>query len=203
MRRLILPVLVLPWLQVTVPDPVPEPLPANVHVAPAGTAVDDEARTPGYVAMDVVAVAHLRSGPTVLLADRSRTTLLPIAVGDSEALAIEKRLGTAKMDRPLATELLDGVLRELGGKVDRVRVRRIDHGRFVATIDVTAGDRTVELDARASDAIALALGQRVVVEVAKTVLRDAAWTAEDRLEEPMIGEGLRLDQHRRIERGAW
>jgi bifunctional DNase/RNase len=136
------------------------------------------------VEMTVAAVAPTHGGgAAVLLVDPSHTRVLPIFVGGTEALSIDLRMRKQKYQRPLTHDLLDSVLRELGGKLVRVQVDELREEVFIGSVFIETGGRTVRIDARPSDAIALALGAGVPILVARKVL-DAAGVSPDSLAPP-------------------
>ncbi|MEZ4319831.1 MAG: bifunctional nuclease family protein [Myxococcota bacterium] len=110
------------------------------------------------VALHVDKVAPTGDGHVVFLTDDTQGRIVPITVGESEAIAIAFRLADRKPDRPLTHDLLEQALRGLGGEVVQVHVHTLTEGVFHARVTVRQKHRQLHLDARASDAIALALG---------------------------------------------
>jgi bifunctional DNase/RNase len=123
--------------------------------------------------MSVVGVAPTADGEAVLLLDEARSVIVPIFVGGTEALSIQLRARKQRYERPLTHDLLDAVMRELGGSLVKVQVDDLKGTTFVGAIFLRVGDRTVEIDARPSDAIALAIGNHVPIFVAKRVIEQA------------------------------
>lgn len=129
----------------------------------------------GYVELavqDVVATPH--GGPAVLLRDAAGVHLVPIFVGGTEALSIELRHSRRRYVRPLTHDLLDAVLEKLGGSVIRVQIDGIKQDTFVGSVYVKRGRDVFKLDARPSDAIALALGSVAPIFVSPDVVEQAA-----------------------------
>ena len=129
---------------------------------------------PGYVRMLVGGVAPTQQGNAVLLSDEAGNVGLPIFVGDGEALSILVRLRQHPYQRPLTHDLLDTILRRLGGSIESVRVDAVKNNVFFATILVRSQGKVFEVDSRASDAIALAVGNNAPIFVAKPVIEQAA-----------------------------
>jgi len=123
--------------------------------------------------MNVAGIAPTPHGNAVVLSDQARRIGVPIFVGDSEALAIMLRLRGQSFERPLTHDLLDSVLRRLGGRITSVRVDSLKDNVFHATIVLAHAGQRSELDARASDAIALAVGNGAPIYVAGEVIRRA------------------------------
>ena len=95
--------------------------------------------------------------PIVVLKDLASDLVLPIWVGVFEANAIALELEKTAMPRPMTHDLLRNMARGLNAVVDRVVVSDLREDTFYATIWMTQGGEPVVMDARPSDAIALAL----------------------------------------------
>jgi hypothetical protein len=139
-----------------------------------------------HVEMKVLDVVPTRQGAAVLLVDEASDKALPIFIGGTEALSIALRHEDRRYERPLTHDLLDTVMQKLGGELIKVHVDELRDGVFIGTIFVRNGQRTLSVDARPSDAIALALGHDVPIFVARQVL-DAAGIRRKDLERG--GEG--------------
>lgn len=138
----------------------------------------------GYVEMTVVGVAPTGDGEAVLLVDEDKSVIVPIFIGGTEALSIDLRHRRKRYQRPLTHDLLDEVARELGGSFEKVHVDDIKGNTFVGTVFLRAGKRVVQIDARPSDAIALALGNRVPIFVAQRVIDQAGIRKSDMPDDP-------------------
>jgi len=99
--------------------------------------------------------------------------LLPIWIGAQEATSILVAIEGADVPRPLAHDLMRSLLDSVGATVTAVAVTRIDEGTFYAevTLATTLGERVV--DARPSDAVALASRVDAPIWVAEEVMQDA------------------------------
>jgi len=100
--------------------------------------------------------------------------LLPIWIGQPEATSILLALEGAELPRPLTHDLMKGMLEALDAYVERVEVTRVESGTFFAAIVLRAEERTVIVDARPSDSIALAIRMGAPIFVADHVLDEAA-----------------------------
>ncbi len=127
----------------------------------------------GFVTMTVLGVLPVGGAHAVLLVDGPKQVVLPIVVGETEALSIELRLHHKRFTRPLTHDLLDQVVTDLGAKVLEVRVSGVGGGAFVGSLLLTQAHRVLTLDARPSDAIALAVGDGAPIYVAREVLDEA------------------------------
>ncbi len=113
------------------------------------------------------------NSPIVVLKDEQEKFFLPIWVGIFEANAIALQLENVTTPRPMTHDLLRNMISELDARVIRVVINDLRDSTFFAQIRVTSGERTLELDARPSDAIALALRTEAPIFVAQTVLDQA------------------------------
>jgi bifunctional DNase/RNase len=108
--------------------------------------------------------------PIVVLKDVASDLVLPIWVGVFEANAIALELEKTATPRPMTHDLLRNLARGLGAKVSKVVVSDLIEDTFYATIWMSHADETVTVDARPSDAIALALRWDCPIYVATKVL---------------------------------
>jgi len=99
--------------------------------------------------------------------------VLPIWIGAQEATAILIAVEGARAPRPLAHDLMKSMLEALDATVQRVEVTRIDDGTFYAEITLTTPTGVKVIDARPSDAVALASRTGALVWVADDVMAEA------------------------------
>jgi hypothetical protein len=123
--------------------------------------------------------------PIVLLRDADNQRVLPIWVGPVEANAIALQIENVAPPRPLTHDLLRNVLSELGVTLRRVVITDLKENTFYAYLDLRRGGETLLVDARPSDAIALAIRTKSPVFVDAAVLErarsvDASTDQEDR-----------------------
>ncbi len=111
--------------------------------------------------------------PIVILKDKDGERVLPIWVGIFEANAIALQIENIATPRPMTHDLLRNVIADLDGAVDRVVVSDLKENTFFAIIHLTVKGERVVVDARPSDAIALALRTRAPILVEETVIDNA------------------------------
>ena len=119
------------------------------------------------------------NSPIVVLKDDDEKFFLPIWVGIFEANAIALQLENVSTPRPMTHDLLRNMIAELDARVTRVVINDLRDSTFFAQIRLITGGRTLELDARPSDAIALALRTEAPIFVAQTVLDQAQTISPD------------------------
>jgi uncharacterized protein len=111
--------------------------------------------------------------PIVILKDKDGDRVLPIWVGIFEANAIALQIENVATPRPMTHDLLRNVISDLDGQVDRVVVCDLKDNTFYAIIHLTVRGERVAVDARPSDAIALALRTRSPILVEEAVIDNA------------------------------
>ena len=111
--------------------------------------------------------------PIVVLKDLRSDMVLPIWVGIFEANAIALELDKTATPRPMTHDLLRNVIHGLNARVTRVVVGALREDTFHATIWMDQGGEVVALDARPSDAIALALRSDCPIFVSQQLLEHA------------------------------
>jgi bifunctional DNase/RNase len=106
--------------------------------------------------------------PIIVLREVDGHRVLPIWVGVFEANAIALQVENVQTPRPMTHDLLRTVIAELGGELERVVVCELKENTFYALLHVRSPRGAHTIDARPSDAIALALrfGSRIFVEEA-------------------------------------
>ena len=111
--------------------------------------------------------------PIVLLREQGGDRYLPIWIGQSEAQAIAIALQGVVTPRPMTHDLLRNIITDLEGRVDRVVVSDLRDNTYFAIIHLTVRGERVAVDARPSDAIALALRTRSPILVEESVIENA------------------------------
>lgn len=145
--------------------------------------------------VESVRVHMLSSRHVVILKESERDRYLPIWIGPWEASAIAMKLQGLTPDRPLTHDLFAAALEELGARVDRVVISALAEETFHARLMLEQGGRTVEVDSRPSDALALAVRTGGRIFAAEAVLDQAALGADGGLgaEEGEGAEGVALE----------
>ncbi len=128
------------------------------------------------------------NNPVVLLVDEEEQVMLPIWIGQAEALAIAMRLQSVQPPRPMTHDLLQAALEQLSVKVTRVVVSDIRDATYFAEIHLVRDGDSVVVDSRPSDAIALALRADAPIFVGEKVAAQAI-PLRQVVEEGEEGEG--------------
>jgi uncharacterized protein len=111
--------------------------------------------------------------PIVILRDTESQLFLPIWIGVFEANAIALRIEGVEPPRPMTHDLLRLVLEQLGATVEKIVISDLRESTFFALIHLRQGSQSVSVDARPSDAIALALRTEAPIYVLRSVLEKA------------------------------
>jgi bifunctional DNase/RNase len=120
---------------------------------------DDDGPKPGdvEVRVGVVGLDPRTDSPVVVLRERDGERSLPIWIGTAEARSIAIQLEELELPRPNTHDLAQRLLASLDARLDRTVVTDLQRGTYFAVMVVRTGDRQLEIDARPSDAIAIAL----------------------------------------------
>jgi len=118
-------------------------------------------------------VDPITNTPIVILKYKEGDRVLPIWVGVFEANAIALQIENISTPRPMTHDLLRNIITDLDGRVDRIVVSDLKDNTFFALIHLTVKGEGVAVDARPSDAIALALRTRAPILVEESVIDNA------------------------------
>jgi len=113
------------------------------------------------------------SVPIILLRDAGGHKVLPIWVGAFEANAIALQIENVSTPRPMTHDLLKNVINDLKASVKKIVVSDLKDNTFYALIYIDVNGELVAVDARPSDAIALALRARAPIFVEESVIENA------------------------------
>ena len=111
--------------------------------------------------------------PIVILRDKDGQKVLPIWVGTFEANAIALQIENISTPRPMTHDLLRNVIQDLKATVERIVVCDVQDTTYYALIYLNRNGESMAIDARPSDAIALALRTRAPIFVEETVIEHA------------------------------
>ena len=121
-----------------------------------------------------IAIDAVSRNPIVLLRDTSERRALPIWIGEAEAKAIIGALDGRPLERPMTHDLMLNFLDTWGITVERIVVHALKNSTFYAVITVSQGDVKKEMDARPSDAIAIAVRAKCPIWVMEEVILEAS-----------------------------
>ncbi|MBI4200898.1 MAG: bifunctional nuclease family protein [Chloroflexi bacterium] len=129
--------------------------------------------------IDSIRVSLVNYQRVVILKEKGSDRYLPIWIGPAEADAIAVKLQDVSVPRPLTHDLLSSVIATLGAACTHIIVNDLQNDTFYAKIGLRINGKTLEVDSRPSDAIALAVRNLVPIYVADEVLSKAGITLDE------------------------
>jgi bifunctional DNase/RNase len=129
--------------------------------------------------------------PVIILRDPDTGRLLPIWIGHAEATAILLALQRIEPPRPMTHDLLVSIVRDLGFVVERIEITRLEESTFFAALIVRGEERTLAIDARPSDSMAVAVRVNAPILVAEAVFDEAGLMPEEGYDEEAEVERFR------------
>ncbi|MDP1808364.1 MAG: bifunctional nuclease family protein [Actinomycetota bacterium] len=121
----------------------------------------------------------LTNQPVVILKDPAAKRFLPIWIGQFEATAILMEIQGIKPSRPLTHDLLKSVIEQLNASIRHIVIDDLKEGTFFAKIHLDNGTGPLTIDARPSDAIALAVRMEAPIFAEESVLEKASILTEE------------------------
>lgn len=135
------------------------------------------------VVIDSIRVSLMSQQRIVILRQQNADRYLPIWIGVYEAESITIALQEVEVARPLTHDLMRNIFNQLNARIIRVEVVALRDDTFFGNIVVEHNGRTLEIDSRPSDALAIAVRAHVPILVEKSVMDSAGITPEEDLQE--------------------
>ncbi len=125
----------------------------------------------GYIEVELAKIVIRERSPEqyIYLKEIDGERVFPIVIGIFEAVAINRQIKGEMPERPMTHDLLSGILDELDARLDRVLVTDLRGETFHANLMLQTNGKTIIVDSRPSDAIALAIRQEAPIFVSETV----------------------------------
>ena len=148
------------------------------------------------IEMHVMGIAlDTRTGsPIVVLNDKDNRRALPIWIGSAEASAIVRRIEHLSVAPPMTHDLFISFVKQTGYTLEKVEIDDVEKDTYFATIILTKDDDTIEIDARPSDAIAIAIRVDAPIYVSSNVLATGAVSTDPAKDEEDAQEFKRFVQ---------
>ena len=137
------------------------------------------------IEMKVMGIAlDTRSGsPIVVLHDLDNRRALPIWIGSAEASAIIRKIEKLSVTRPMTHDLVVDIVKKTGFSVSKIEINDVEKETYYATIYLTNNEKEVVIDARPSDAIAVAMRAEAPIYVTANVLMNGAVSTDSARDE--------------------
>jgi len=129
---------------------------------------------PVQMQLSRIIISEINEQQVIYLKEVDGDRQFPILIGIFEATSIDRRVRGKRAPRPLTHDLLVSVVEALGGELDSVVISELREHTYFARLRVIQNGEMQELDARPSDAIAVAVtcNPPLPIYVAEEVLRD-------------------------------
>ena len=121
-----------------------------------------------------IMISETEDHQIIVLKEADGDRAFPIVIGFFEAAAIDRRIKGHVLPRPMTHDLLAAVIEQMGGRLARIVVTDLKHHTFFANLVVERNGDTILIDARPSDAIALAVAGETPIYVEDHVLDQVA-----------------------------
>jgi hypothetical protein len=121
--------------------------------------------------------------PVIILRDTTSSRFLPIWIGQFEAQSILMETQGIKPSRPLTHDLMCSIIERFSARVEHILISDLKNGTFFAIIHLQLPSSTIDVDARPSDAIAIAVRTHSPIFASETVLEEASITPGDQQNE--------------------
>ncbi len=148
------------------------------------------------VNIDSIRVSLMSQHRVAILKNDDSDRYLPIWIGPCEADAITVELQDMEMARPLTHDILAKTITDLGGEISHVIIKDLRNDVFYAHIMIDQDGTQLEIDARPSDALALAVRAQVPIYVEEKVMDKASIVPEDNIMNESIQSENEIDNDR-------
>ena len=146
----------------------------------------EEGRAMLEMVIDSIRVSLMNYQRVVILKEKDSDRYLPIWIGPAEADAIAVKLQDISVPRPLTHDLLRSVIDTLGAAISHILVSDLESDTFYAKITINVNGKSIEVDSRPSDAIALAVRAQAPIYVEEKVLEKAGILMDKETGKPLL-----------------
>src|SRR5512133_816960 len=123
----------------------------------------------------------------VILQERDGNRILPIWIGQPEAESIVMHMNSIKRERPLTHDLCKSLIVGLGGSLRRVQITKVQKNTYFAELHVQRNEEIVQIDARPSDSIAIALRLQAPIYAQESLLTVVADDEDEDSDDAITG----------------
>ncbi len=120
----------------------------------------------------------------LILAQVDGPVRIPVIIGEAEARSIASRMEHIELPRPLTHDLFAAFTHAFGIAMEEVFIHSFENGLFLSEISFTDGERRVTLDARTSDALAIAMRTNAPIYTTEKILHECGFVIEGQVSQP-------------------
>lgn len=120
--------------------------------------------------LNKIRIDENRGEQVIVLKEKGGNRILPIVIGIMEVTAIKMKISGITPPRPMTHDLFYGTMKQLGARIDKIIITRLEQNTFFAKLVIQVDGRMEEIDARPSDSIALAIRAKAPIFVDEQVL---------------------------------
>lgn len=120
--------------------------------------------------LNKIRIDENRGEQVIVLKEKQGDRVLPIVIGIMEVTSIKMKISGITPPRPMTHDLFCSTIKQLGAKIDRIVITKLEHNTFFAKLVLQIDSRLEEVDARPSDSIALAIRTKAPIFVEEEVL---------------------------------
>lgn len=136
-----------------------------------------------------ISSGHTNASYTLILEEIDGERKLPVVIGSAEAQSIAVQIEGIKPIRPMTHDLMKSLLSGFKVELKEVVISKLEEGIFYADVVASNGDNTISVDARTSDAIALALRFGCSIYTKESIMQEAGITLSEQESEQLTNEG--------------
>jgi uncharacterized protein len=120
--------------------------------------------------LNKIRIDENRGEQVIVLKEKGGDRFLPIVIGIMEVTSIKMKISGVKPPRPMTHDLLYATIKQVGARLDKIVVTKLEQNTFFAKLVLQIDGRVEEVDARPSDSIALAIRADAPIFAAEEVL---------------------------------
>jgi len=128
--------------------------------------------------LNKIRIDENRGEQVIVLKEKQGERILPIVIGIMEVTSIKMKISGVNPPRPMTHDLFHNTITQLGGKIEKVVINKLENNTFFANLVVSLDNRIVEIDARPSDSIAIAIRAKAPIFVDEQVMQNISNSIE-------------------------
>ncbi|MCX5687982.1 MAG: bifunctional nuclease family protein [Candidatus Omnitrophica bacterium] len=128
--------------------------------------------------LNKIRIDENRGEQVIVLKEKDGLRILPIVIGIMEVTAIKMKISGVNPPRPMTHDLFYNAITQLGAKIDKIIINKLENNTFFAKLIILADSRILEIDARPSDSIAIAIRAKSQIFVDEQILENISNSIE-------------------------